>query len=386
MSGPGRTDRPLVVLDALLVNRRPTGVGRAILELVQALADRDRGYDFLLLVTEPAMFEQVAGAQGWRILPCPAARGGTLRKALFTQFQVPRICSRQGAALLHSMQFVAPLRLSCPSVVTVHDLAYLRFPDTVEEPRRTYYRFLVPRSLDRAATIVTNSRSTADDVAQFFPTASRRVTPTFFGTPSWVWSRETTVVPAAPARPFFLFVGTLEPRKNLERLLEAFELFLAGAAKDSRPEAEVPGLVFIGSKGWKDSSLQGKIRDLKARGKLEVRDYCDTGQLWGYYRTARALLFPSLHEGFGFPILEAMGAGLPVLTSARGAMVEIGGDAVLTVDPDDAGDMARGMAAIAWDSDLRRQLVAAGTHRSRSWSWERTADLTTNVYNDLVRK
>jgi len=140
MSGPGRTDRPLVVLDALLVNRRPTGVGRAILELVQALADRDRGYDFLLLVTEPAMFEQVAGAQGWRILPCPAARGGTLRKALFTQFQVPRICSRQGAALLHSMQFVAPLRLSCPSVVTVHDLAYLRFPDTVEEPRRTYYR------------------------------------------------------------------------------------------------------------------------------------------------------------------------------------------------------------------------------------------------------
>jgi len=386
MSGPGQADRPLVVLDALLVNRRPTGVGRAILELVQALAGRDRGFDFLLLATEPSMFEQVAGAQGWRIRPCPAARGGTLRKALFTQFQVPRICSRQGAALLHSMQFVAPLKLSCPSVVTVHDLAYLRFPDTVEEPRRTYYRFFVPRSLSRAATIVTNSQSTADDVARFFPTAGRRVTPTFFGTPSWVWSQGTTVAPPVPARPFFLFVGTLEPRKNLERLLEAFELFLADAGKDSRPESEVPGLVFIGSKGWKDSSLQGKIRDLKARGKLEVRDYCDTDQLWGYYRTARALLFPSLHEGFGFPILEAMGAGLPVLTSARGAMVEIGGDAVLAVDPDDPRDMARGMAAIAWDLDLRRQLVAAGTHRSRNWSWERTADLTTNVYNDLVRK
>jgi hypothetical protein len=153
----------LVVLDGLLVDTRPTGVGRSILELVGALSSADRGLDFLLLATHPEMFSAVADAPGWEVLGCPAARGGTLRKAWFTQWELPRICRSRGAALLHSMQFVAPLRLGCASVVTVHDLAWIDFPATTEEPRRTYYRIFVPRSLRRATAVVTNSRATAED-------------------------------------------------------------------------------------------------------------------------------------------------------------------------------------------------------------------------------
>lgn len=384
MSGSAAPGRPLVVLDALLVNRRPTGVGRSILELTSALAARDRELDFLVLATEPDMFAEVAEVRGWQVLNCPGARGGTLRKALFTQLQVPRICRARRAALLHSLQFVAPLRAGCPSVVTVHDHGWLRFPATVEQPRRAYYRFFVPRTLRRAAAIVTNSQATAAETAAFFPDTAARIATTQFGTPSWVWKHPGGGRPPAEGGPVFLFVGTLEPRKNLEALLEAYALFLTAPATRARPAEEVPRLLFIGGKGWKDSNLRRRMDDLMARGRLEVRDYCGTDELWREYRRAHALLFPSLHEGFGFPILEAMAAGLPVLTADRGAMVEVGGDLVLAVDPTRTEAIADGLAAMAWDDSLRQRLSAGGPERARQWSWERTAELTTRVYRRVL--
>jgi glycosyltransferase involved in cell wall biosynthesis len=377
--------RPLVVLDGLLVNRRPTGVGRSILELAGALSGIDRGLDFLVLATEPAMFGDLEGRPHWRIFECPEARGGTLRKALFTQLRVPEICRRQGAAILHSMQFVAPLRLPCLSVVTVHDLAYLQYPGTVEEPRRSYYRFFVPRTLARAHAIVTNSQATAGDTARYFPAVGPRIQATPFGTPSWVWSPPSTPHRPDPGRrPFFLFVGTLEPRKNLENLLEAYSRFLEAGRLDGRDPETKPALLLVGGKGWKDSALRRQIHDLQARGHLQTLDYCEPDQLWGLYRQAQALLFPSLHEGFGFPILEAMAAQLAVLTSNRGAMAEVGGAQVLAVDPDDPDDIARGMQVLAGDDDLRRKLAEGGPAHARRWNWLQTADATVGVYHRLL--
>lgn len=384
MSPSTGSGRPLVVLDALLVNRSPTGVGRSILELTAALAAQDRGLDFLVLATEPDMFTHVAGAAGWQVLDCPGGGGGTLRKALFTQFALPRLCRNRQAALLHSLQFVAPLRLGCPSVVTVHDHGWLRFPETVEQPRRAYYHFFVPRSLQRASAIVTNSQATAADTALLFPRTQPRIRPTLFGTPSWVWDRERSPKPPRQGRPVFLFVGTLEPRKNLETLLDAYSRFLAGEAARSRPAQEVPRLLFIGGKGWKDSHLRRRMDELVERGHLEVRGYCGTAELWQEYRRAHALLFPSLHEGFGFPILEAMAASLPVLTSDRGAMAEVGGDQVLAVDPSRPEAIAAGLAALAWDEALHRRLAAGGLDRARQWTWARTADQTNAVYREVL--
>lgn len=375
--------RPLIVLDALLVHSRPTGVGRSILELLPALAAKDRGLDFLVLATEPEMFADLKERPHWKILNCPGAKGGTLRKAIFTQWQVPRICRQQNAALLHSLQFVAPLRLTCPSVVTVHDLAWLRYPDTVEEPRRSYYRFFVPRTLHRANRIVTNSQATADDTKFYYPQLKAGIVPTLFGTPSWVWQAERGKRQAT-GPPYFLFVGTLEPRKNLEGLLGAYRLFLDKMTQAAVPVENIPRMLFIGAKGWKDSRLQAYMEPLIASGQLEVRNYCDTEQLWQHYRSAQALLFPSLHEGFGFPILEAMAANLPVLTSHRGAMAEVGGGHVLAVNPDNHEEMALGMVRLATDESLRKTMASAGESWAQKWTWARTADLTTGVYREIL--
>lgn len=373
-------NRPLVVLDALLVNRRPTGVGRAILELTRALSAEDRGLRFVVAATEASMFVELADRPHWQVVSCPEARGGTLRKAWYTQAGLPKLCRRHGAALLHSMNFVAPLRPGCLSVVTVCDLAWKLYPDTVEEPRRSYYRWFVPASLRRAQAILGISAATAADVAGQYPGLAQRVVATPFATPGWIGDHLVAGIEAVvPPRSRFLFVGTLEPRKNLERLLDAYAL-----ARGRGGGRAFPGLLLVGGRGWKDSRLRRRMESLVADGGLEVQDYCDQDTLGDLYRSSLALVFPSLYEGFGFPILEAMASGLPVLTSDRGAMAEVAGDAALLVDPDDTESLASGLQRLASESVLRRGLAAAGPARARPWTWARTAEATAAVYRRLL--
>jgi len=377
-----KTQRPRIVLDALLVNDRPTGVGRSILELTRALSSNQWEMDFTLLAAKPYLFSWLDDCPEWTVQICPGATGGTLRKALFTQWQIPRICRKLDADILHSLQFVAPVSLPCFNVVTVHDLAWLRFPNTVEQPRKTYYRLMVPGSLQRAAAVVTNSQATAEDVRKYYPSC-QNVSVTSFGTPSWVW-QDVDKTPAQPKpRPFFLFVGTLEPRKNLERILEAYKRLLE---KEIEHGASAwPSLVLVGGKGWKDSILRKLMEPLLQSGDLEVLEYCDIQKLRQLYLSAQALLFPSLHEGFGFPILEAMAFGLPVVTSDLGAMAEVAGPFALLVDPNNADELCNQMKKLAESTELRSKLAIAGPQWARKWSWERTAQQTVAVYSQVLK-
>ncbi len=377
-------DRPRIVLDALLVRPQPTGVGRSILELTQALAAADRGFDFTVLATHPELFADLDDTPGWTVRFCPRARGGTVVKAMYTQLALPGLVRSLGAALLHSLQFVGPLRLSCASVVTVYDLGYLHFPETVERSRLTYYRLLVPPTLRRADVIVTISEATAVDVAESFPAVAARVTTTPFGTPSWAVQRFAGLTPTPrPDDAPFLFVGTLEPRKNLARLLMAYERLLRRF--DRSGGDVVPDLELIGAKGWNDSEIQSKLQGLLETGKVRVVDYLDADQLADRFGAARALLFPSLHEGFGFPILEAMAAGTPVLTSDRSSMAEVAGDAALLVDPTSVESIAAGLERLICEPDLLADLAARGKRRVERWSWQHTAEATVAVYRRLLK-
>jgi glycosyltransferase involved in cell wall biosynthesis len=250
----------------------------------------------------------------------------------------------------------------------------------VEQPRRTYYRWFVPASLRRADAILGISEATAADVRRHYPAVADRVVATPFATPGWIGEHLATAGDDSGApRERFLFVGTLEPRKNLERLLEAYAL-----ARGRAQGAGFPPLLLVGGRGWKDSRLRRHVEALTAQGCLEVRDYCSQEDLGRLYATSLALLFPSLYEGFGFPILEGMAAGLPVLTADRGAMAEVAGDAALLVDPDDTEALASGLQRLATDAALRRRLAQAGPARARPWTWARTAAATAAVYRGLL--
>ena len=378
--------RPHVVLEALQVRSHPTGTGRGILDLCAALADQDRGLDFSVLTTEREMFQELDGRGGWQVIECPQARGGVLRKALFTQFQLPGLVKKLGGDILHSMQFLAPLWCSIPQVATVHDLAWRLYPETIEEPRLSYYRFLVPRSLAKVDAIVANSRSTASRTEDLFPQVSGKIHVTLHGTPRWVLDRSCPEVhqDREAGRPYFLFVGTLEPRKNLTRLLDAYESFLSGDRARGMPAESLPDLVLVGGRGWKESRLRERMADLRERGRLRVVDYCDLDVLWGYYCGAMALVFPSLDEGFGLPVLEAMAASLPVLTSDRSGTAEVADGKALLVDPENSDEIAAGLTRLAFDGELRNKLASEGRVRALELNWSRTAELTVAVYRKLL--
>ncbi len=371
--------RPHIVIDALLVRKNPTGVGRSILELTDAMSQKDWGFDFTVLSSSPDMFSKLQGQTHWRVADVPGSRGGNLKKSIFTQFGLGKLLKELNADILHSMQFVAPMFVPCHSVVTVHDLAWLLYPKTVEEPRRSYYKFFVPRTLSKASAIVTNSQATYLDVCREYPQVAESVHVTPFGTPSWVWQQPEVTETAD--KPYFLFVGTLEPRKNLPALLAAYEMYIAehqGGLENTL------NLVLVGGKGWSDSPLQGPFKRLQRQGKLKIRDYCGLSELWEHYNKATALLFPSLHEGFGFPILEAMAAGLPVLTANRGAMAEVAGQAAALVNPDDVTEMSLTMAKMAHDQQWRNSFAQSGPPRAAFWSWEETARRTISVYKEVL--
>lgn len=380
------TARPRVIIEALQVRPNPAGTGRSILDLCAALAGRDRGFDFTVLAAERSPFGDLDAHPGWKIHECPQAGRHVLGKALFTQMKLPGLVRRLGGDLLHCQQFLVPLRCQCPVVATVHDLAWRRYPDTIEKSRLLYYRWLVPRSLNRADALCANSQATARDIQMYYPRASEKIQVTPFGTPLWAVRRMEGDEPPGdqPGQRYFLFVGTLEPRKNLPRLVDAYEAFLASEPVRQAAPDSVPKLILAGGRGWKESRLRSRMSSLQEQGRLEVLDYCGPERLWDLYRGAVALVFPSLHEGFGFPVLEAMASSLPVLTSVTGATAEVGGDAALLVDPENTREITAGLVQLAFDSDLRTRLAEAGPRRAREWTWERTSDLTCAVYRRLL--
>jgi alpha-1,3-rhamnosyl/mannosyltransferase len=378
--------RPHIILEALQVRPPLTGTGRGILDLCWAMAEQDHGLDFSVLAAAPEMFAELVGRPGWRIVPCTGAGRSVLRKAVFTQFRLPGLVRGLGGDLLHSMQFLVPLRCPVPQVATVHDLAWRLFPGSIGEPRLSYYRFLVPRSLAKVDAIVANSRATAARTAACFPRVKDKISVTLHGTPRWVLDRSCpdSLSERGGGRPYFLFVGTLEPRKNLARLLDAYAAFLSSQEALQAPAASVPDLVLVGGRGWKESGLRRRLAGFVQQDRLKVMEYCGQDDLWDLYCGALALVFPSLDEGFGLPVLEAMAAGTPVLTSNRSGTAEVAGGCALLVDPEDAAEIAVGLGRLARDQELRNSLAARGRVRIRELTWSRTAQLTVAVYRKIL--
>jgi glycosyltransferase involved in cell wall biosynthesis len=287
---------------------------------------------------------------------------------LWHRFGRPTIAGlARGADVVHATNFVLPPTGGLPGVVTVHDLSFER-DDTFPGGERL--RELVPWSARRAARVLVPSAAIGGDVVDHLGLDSERVVvthegvaPVFFGaTPLGDLALEGLGI----GRPFALAVGTLEPRKNLARLLEAWR------------RARLSGwtLAIAGPKGWGP--------DLPETPGVRLLGWLDDDSLPGLLAAAALFCYPSLYEGFGLPPLEAMAAGAPALVGRYSAAPEVLGDAALMVDPTDADAIADGLRRLAEDDGLRRRLTAAGRLRAASFTWERTARATLDVYRAAV--
>ncbi len=295
---------------------------------------------------------------------------------VWLQATLPRRIAAWGADALLSALTIGPVLGRTPFVSVVHDLTPLAHPEW--HARRTLVGFvpLWERTVEKAARFLCVSRATADDLIARYPeTAGRvRIAPNgvdtaFFHPADDPAGRQRTRQRYAQARPFILYLGTLEPRKNVEALVAACERLWG--RRRARPD-----LVLAGGAGWKTAALHRRIARSPFRDKIHVAGYAARDAARDLYRAAEVFVYPSLAEGFGLPMLEAMACATPVVASTADALVEVGGGAALYAPARDIEALSRQIERALEDVELRRSLASAGRERAKQFPWEASAEAT----------
>ena len=283
--------------------------------------------------------------------------------------------------VFHS-QFSVPPFLRARSVLTVHDLAFERFPQFFNAKVLLSMKILIPASCRRADHIIAVSESTQRDLVEIYRLDPRRITVTHEG-PSEIFKpmdseqvqRRLEEAYGIPT-PFLLYVGNLEPRKNLSRLLEAF-------AQLKRKDRIAQKLVIVGQKAWLYDDILETVRKNSLEQQVILTGYVPSADLPAFYNAASAMIYPSLFEGFGLPVVEAMACGTPVITSVGSSLEEIAKGAAVLVDPYSVSCIAAAIDKVANSADLRQELRQAGLARAAQFSFRRMAEQTRSVYHQL---
>jgi glycosyltransferase involved in cell wall biosynthesis len=367
-----------------------TGTEHYTFELLAALAQLDRQNRYTLYCNQPpAVLPPLGPNFSLRNIPFPR---------LWTHARLSAELALRAPDVLFVPAHVLPvgvrLRRRMRTVVTIHDMGYMRFPESHTRSQRRYLRLSTRWSARAASQLIAISNTTRDDLMRYAGVPPEKISVVYHGvSPRFRPVEDQDLIAATQAKygirpPYFLYVGTIQPRKNLARLLEAFASASRGwglGTDDSDPDPRSPipnpQLVIAGKHGWLTGEIERQSTLLFGPGSPAVRftGYIADADLPALLSGALAFVFPSLYEGFGMPILEAMACGTPVLTSATSALPEIAGDAALLIDPEDTAAIADGLARLASDAILRADLRARGLARAAEFTWERCAQETLKV-------
>lgn len=304
-------------------------------------------------------------------------------RIFWEQFLQPLELLAENVALLHSPVNVQPFFLPCKGVVTVTDLSFVVFPESFRTGQRLYQSLFTRLSVHRAAHLITYSASTARDLTRFYAVPAERITVVFPGVDVAYQPVEDEAVLADFRRrlslpeEFILFVGTLEPRKNLLTLLQAYAEFKRRSNSDYK-------LVLGGGKGWLHQPIFAAVEELGLQNDVMFPGFIPEVDLPLWYSAADVFAYPSLYEGFGLPPLEAMACGTPVIVSNVSSLPEVVGDAAVLVDPRLPDDWADALSLLCQDGDLRADLASRGLERAQQFSWTRMARETIQVYRHVL--
>ncbi len=368
-------------IDARLIYYQRAGIASYILGLLQGLAALGSPHEYVVLQSR----------KDQETLPLPP---NFRRRSVWTpcHHRYERLALGvellgTGLDVLHSPDFIPPARLFSRrrSVITVHDLAYLKYPEVLTPQSQRYYGQIGP-AVEAADAVIAVSENTKRDLMALLDAPEGKI----------------HVIPEAPdpeyqplgdqayldgvlgryhlRKPYFLFVGTVEPKKNLKNLVQSYAAF----RQTARGGNDLPDLVAAGRKGWLYADVFELVNKLDLRDHVRFLGPVPRSDLVALYNGALSLVYPSIYEGFGLPILEAMACGIPVITSNVSSLPEVAGEAALSVDPLDVDALSQALARIWSSQELRAELRRKGLARARLFSWEKTARATLQVYESVA--
>jgi glycosyltransferase involved in cell wall biosynthesis len=374
---------PRIGLNAHLLSSHDTyrsaGVSRYIAKLLAHLPYVDPTSEYVAFLRDGRLC-----SPPWRAVVSPWATTSPPARIAWEQVCQPLAVRRQRLDLLHAPVNVGPIIVACPLVVTVHDLSFVRYPQMFTRAKRIYLQRFTRWTLARAQAVIADSASTQRDLIELLGAPEERVVVVHAG-----MDEELAPVTDKEAleafrrrhdlpREMILFLGTLEPRKNIPTLIEAYGLlYRAGRIAHT--------LVIAGGKGWLYDEVYATVERLGLQDAVRFAGYVAAEELPLWYSAADLFCYPSFYEGFGLPPLEAMACGTPVITSGVSSLPEVAGEAALLVDPRSVDEIAQSMVRLMSDPGLRDELRGRGLRRVRQFDWEASAARTLDIYRRALQ-
>ncbi len=309
------------------------------------------------------------------------------RRILWTNWHIPPLLRRYHIDIYHGVcNFELPVRKMCRYIVTIHDLVPLFFPELVPRKHLIFFKLFMKRAAHTADLIITDSEHSKRDIVHYLTVPEEKIRVIYLGCEAQYQkihnqqAIQDVLTRYNIRRPYLLFVGVIEPKKNLERLVDAFVML-----RQESSEGKELQLVIAGGKGWFCEQLYHKVQELRLENYVLFTGFVPDADLPYLYSEAELFVFPSIYEGFGLPVLEAMSYGTPVVTSNVSSLPEIAGDAGVLVDPKSPESISQGIASVLFDDRQKSKMQHAGHLQVRKFSWQRTAEQTYNVYQEVYQ-
>ena len=365
-----------------VIQRGKTGVAQYVFALLRALKSFAAEHTFALFALEEDLPLLDFAKGTMQIVSVPERFRPAVKNILWHQFHLPKLAHEHRLDLLHVPSYRRLIwRRTCPLVATIHDLAPFHVPDKYDWKRMFYGRVIVRRLAHRQDAIIAISENTARDITNFFAISRDRLTVVHNGLEHdrfFPGNRDQAKAEVAERhglnQPFFLYIARLEhPAKNHLTLISAFEEFKSRTRSDWQ-------LIFAGSDWHGADAIHAAIKKSPFTADIRTLGFVPDDRLPGLYRAADVFVYPSLYEGFGLPPIEAMACGCPVISSTRGSLGEVVGDAAAIIEPTDFRSIAEQLKLFASDAAVRDRYRAAGLVQAQKFNWNRTAAETLKVY------
>ncbi len=360
------------------------GIGHYTYYLVKSLLKLDKKNTYVLCFDYRIKDLSPFKSKHSELKRLPFSRYKKFLPVLYSHLLVSSFLEREKLDVFHSPFSTLPLTYKSPSVITVHDLTIFKHPEWFPKQFLSI-KVGVPKSIKKACKIIAVSWATKKDIMDIFNVPAEKIELAYNGVDTspirHSKSQESILKKLKVKKPYILYLGTLEPRKNLVRLIKAFKKVCTNL-KSKMPSLN---LVIAGKRGWKYDEIFEEVKDLRLKNRVNFTGYVSEEEKQVLYKNAKVFVFPSLYEGFGIPVVEAMSFGTPVVTSNISSLPEVVEKAAVLVNPEKVDEIARALESVIKDKKFQKCLREEGIKQARKFSWEKCAIQTLKVYKEVEK-